>query len=62
MVNGVLITQWPSASGVARVHLPAIERVDDFAIAEIADPQVKAALDRDLQIAARRLELEAVMP
>jgi hypothetical protein len=43
-------------------HALARDGADDFAIVEIADLRVKAALDRDLQIAARRLELEAVMP
>jgi hypothetical protein len=62
IVNGVLITQWPPDTGVARVHLPAIESKDDFAIVEIADPQVKAALDRDLLIAAHLLEPEQVVP
>jgi hypothetical protein len=62
MVNGILITQLPSDSGVARAHLTAIESEDDFAIAEIADPQVKAAPDRDLQIAAHLLESEEVVP
>jgi hypothetical protein len=62
MVNGVLITHWPPDSGVARVHLPAIESEDSLAIVEIADPQVKVALDRDLLIAAHFLELEGMMP
>ena len=62
IVNGVLITQWPPDTGVARVHLPAIESENDFAIVEIADPQVKAALDRDLLIAAHLLEPEEVVP
>ena len=62
IVNGVLITQWPSDSGVARVHLPAIETEDDFAIAKIADCQVKAALDRELLIAAHILAPDEVAP
>jgi hypothetical protein len=47
---------------VARVHLPAIETGDDFAIAKIADSQVKAALDRELLIAAHILAPEEVAP
>jgi hypothetical protein len=62
IVNDVLITRGPPDSGVARVHLPAIESEDDLAIVEIADLQVKAALDRDLQIAAHLLEPEEVAP
>jgi hypothetical protein len=62
IVNSVLITQGPHDSGVARAHLPAIKSENDFAIVEIADLRVKAALDRDLQIAAHLLELEEVVP
>jgi hypothetical protein len=62
IVSGVPITQRPSGSGGARVHLPAIESKDDFAIAEVADPQVKAALDPDLLIEAHLLEPEEVGP
>jgi hypothetical protein len=58
----ILITQWPPDTGVARVHLPAVESQNDFAIVEIADPQVKAALDRDLLIAAHLLQPEEVVP
>jgi hypothetical protein len=60
IVNGVLITQGPPDTGVARAHLPAIESENDFAIVEIA--QVEAALDRDLLIGAHLLEPEEVVP
>jgi hypothetical protein len=60
IVNGVLITQGPPDTGVARAHLPAIE--SENANVEIADPRVKAALDRDLLIAAHLLEPEEVVP
>jgi hypothetical protein len=62
IVNGVLITQGPPDTGVARAHLPAIESEHDFANVEIADPRVKAALDRGLLIAAHLLGPEWVMP
>ena len=61
-IDDVTITQWPPDTGVARLHLPAIETEDDFAIVEIADPQVKAALDRELLISAHLLEPEEVVP
>jgi hypothetical protein len=62
IVNGVSITQGPPDIGVARAHLPAIESEKDFANVEIADPRVKAALDRDLLIAGHLLEAEEVVP
>jgi hypothetical protein len=62
IVNGVLIAQGPPNIGVARGHLPAIESENDFANVEIADPRVKAALDRDLLIAGHLLEAEEVVP
>jgi hypothetical protein len=62
IIDGVTITRWPPDTGVARVHLPAIQPEDDSAIVEIADPQVNAALDRELLIAAHLLEPEEVVP
>jgi len=62
IVNGVLITQGPPDTSVARAHLPAIESENDFANAEIADPQAEAALGRDLLIGAHLLEPEEVVP
>jgi hypothetical protein len=62
IVNGVLITQRPPDTGGARVHLPANESEDDFAIVEIADPRVKAALDQDLLMGAHLLEPEEAVP
>jgi hypothetical protein len=62
IVNGVLITQGPPDTGLARAHLPAIESENDFANVEIADTRVKAALERDLLIAGHLLEAEEVVP
>jgi hypothetical protein len=63
LVGIAAASQWPPDTGVARAHLLALESEDDFAIVEIADPQVKAAaLDRDLLIAAHLREPEEVVP